>query len=79
MLRETVNKSKEAEMGGQSAERVKYPGIGRAAELLACSRPHLWMVLEQKHHRKSKSLTRRWRELLRTHKWNGEDWIKRSA
>ena len=58
---------------------VKYLGIGRAAQLLGCSRAHLWMTLEERHNRKSIRLTARYRALTRSHRWDGKDWIKRGV
>jgi hypothetical protein len=42
---------------------VTYPTIGRDAERLGVSRPHLWMVLEGR--RASESLMRRYAALKR--------------
>jgi hypothetical protein len=57
-------------VGGVSAARRKgrkggiaYPTIGRDAERLGVSRPHLWMVLEGR--RASESLMRRYAALKR--------------
>lgn len=63
--------------GLKASQRTKYPGIGKAAILLGCSRVHLWMVLERKFDRKSMSLERRWLDFNRRHRWNGVDWITR--
>jgi hypothetical protein len=42
--------------------RVKYPGIGAAAQVLGVSRFHLWSVVEGR--RQSRRLLRRYQDLL---------------
>lgn len=61
--------------GQKANQRTKYPGIGKAADILGCSRVHLWLVLERPEDRPSVSLKRRWRELNRSYKWDGSDWV----
>jgi hypothetical protein len=65
--------------GQKANQRTKYHGIGKAADILGCSRVHLWLVLERPEDRPSVSLKRRWRDFIRSYKWTGKDWVMKES